>query len=90
LTVRKPIERPSTAPEATSAKSSRARLPDQAPARVKPAVVFPELEPHPDRLGGVVLKQHRDAAQAPQAQRLAKRARHHHVARGVDLAEQAA
>jgi hypothetical protein len=36
-----------------------------------------------------VLEQHRDAAQAAAFQRAGKRAGHHHVARGVQFAEQA-
>ena len=52
-------------------------------------MIFAQLEPDADRLGRVVLEQHRDAAQAAQPQRLRERARHHHVARRVDLPEQA-
>jgi hypothetical protein len=48
-----------------------------------------QIEPDADRLGGIVLKQHRDFSQAALRQRLGERAGHHHVARLVDLAEQA-
>ena len=72
-TVLKPIERPSIAPALISASSSRPALTSgiKPPARVKSAQILDQLEPHPDRLGRVVLEQHRDAAHAAQLQRLA-------------------
>jgi hypothetical protein len=62
---------------------------DQTSPRPQPAKVLMQIEPDADRLGGIVLKQHRDFPQAALRQRLGERARHHHVARLVDFAEQA-
>ena len=62
---------------------------DQPAARVKPAVVLAQFQPDADRLGRIVLEQHGDAANAARAQRGGEGAAHHHVARLVDLAEQA-
>ena len=39
---------------------------DQPAARVQAAIIFAQLEPDADRLGGIVLEQHRDAAHAAQ------------------------
>ncbi len=46
-----------------------------------------QIEPDAYGLGGIVLEQHRDLAQAAQLQGLRERAGHHHVARLVYLAE---
>jgi hypothetical protein len=90
FTVRKPIDSPSIAPSRTSESSSRALdVRDQPAARVEPARVLAQLQPHADRLGRVVLEQHRDAADAARRQRRREGARHDHVACLVDLAEQA-
>ena len=51
-------------------------------------MILAQLEPDADRLGRVVLEQHRDAADAARGQRVGKGAAHDHVARLVDLAEQ--
>ena len=63
-------------------------LGDQPAARVQPAHILAQLEPDADRLGRIVLEQHRHAAHAALPQRGRERARHHHVARLVELAEQ--
>ena len=91
FTVRKPIESPSTAPARTSAMQlARPRHVGNEPsARTQPAHILVKLEPHADWLGRVVLEQHRHAADAAAFQRARERSRHYHVARRVDLAEQA-
>ena len=61
---------------------------NEPPAHPQAAPVLGDLLPDTDRLGRIVLEQHRDAAHAAQSQRLRERARHHHIARLVDLAEQ--
>ena len=91
LTVRKPIDSPSTAPARSSDSSSRARATSgiSRPRARKPARILAQFEPDADRLGRIVLEQHRDAVHAARGERRGESAAHHHVARLVDLAEQA-
>jgi hypothetical protein len=62
---------------------------NQTPARKKTAVIFAQFEPDADRLGWVVLKQHRNAPEAPRRKRVGKGSAHDHVTRLIDFAEQA-
>src|SRR6185437_9374780 len=57
-------------------------------AREQAAVVLAQVEPDADRLGWIVLEQHRHAPNAAPEKRLPERAFHHLVAGLVDLAEQ--
>ena len=62
---------------------------NEPPAREKAAVILAQLQPDADRLGRIMLKQHRYAADSARRQRIGKGAAHDHVARLIDLAEQA-
>ena len=62
---------------------------NEPPAREKAAEILAQLQPDADRLGGVMLEQHRDSTDSTRGQRTGKSPAHDHVARLVDLAEQA-
>src|SRR5689334_8522540 len=89
--VRKPIDKPSMAPARSSESSSRPRITSgiRRPRAKKTAVIFAQFEPDADRLGWVVLKQHRNAPEAPRRKRIGKSSAHDHVTRLIDFAEQA-
>jgi len=52
-------------------------------------MIFAQFEPNADRLGRVVLEQHRNTSEPARHERVGKGAAHDHVARLIDLAEQA-
>jgi hypothetical protein len=52
-------------------------------------MIFTQFEPDADRLGRVVLEQHRNAPEAPRRKRVGKGSAHDHVTRLIDFAEQA-
>jgi hypothetical protein len=82
LDARKPIERPSIAP----CPQQRDEL---APAREQAAEILARFQPDANRLGGVVLEQHRNSTDSTRGQRIGEGPAHDHVARLVNFAEQA-
>jgi hypothetical protein len=67
----------------------RATSGNEPPACEQATEILAQLQPDADRLGGVVLEQHRDSTDSTRGQRIGESSTHDHIARLVDLAEQA-
>jgi len=88
---RKPIDRQAVDGAGAQQRQQFSRprhLGDEAAARIEAVAVLAKLEPDADGLGRVVLEQHRHAARTAHGERVAEGALEHHVACGVDFAEQ--
>jgi hypothetical protein len=88
------VRNPNRQPVDGAGEQEREQLPachigNQPPARKKTAMVFAQFKPDADRLGRIVLEQHWYTPKSARRERVGKCAAHDHVARLIDLAEQA-
>jgi len=84
---RKAINRPG--PQQRDQLAPAGHFRNEPPTCEKASEILTQVQPDADRLGGVVLKQHRDPTDATRRQCFGKGPAHDHIARLIDLAEQA-